>query len=84
MKKECDRFFAQTGMTYEFIEQSGTSMAAPHVSGCIAAFLSLREEFQTRPERVKDVFLANATDLGRGRCFQGHGLVDLMRTIQAV
>ena len=51
-------------------------MASPHVSGCIAAFLSLRREFQTRPERVKEIFLANATDLGRERYFQGHGLVD--------
>ncbi len=82
--KECDRLAAVTGKTYEFIEQSGTSMAAPHVSGCIAAFLSLRGEFQTRPERVKEIFLAHATDLGRERYFQGHGLVDLMRTIQAV
>ncbi len=59
-------------------------MAAPHVSGCIAAFLSLRKEFRTRPEDVKQLFLDNATDLGREPYFQGHGLVDLMRVIQAV
>ena len=72
------------GERYRFIESSGTSMAAPHVSGCIAAFLSLRREFRTKPEEVKKLFLANATDLGRERYFQGHGLVDLMRVIQAV
>lgn len=72
------------GTQHHFIESSGTSAAAPHVSGCIAAFLSLRREFRTMPEKVKQLFLDNATDLGRERYFQGHGLVDLMRVIQAV
>jgi serine protease AprX len=67
-----------------YIEDSGTSMAAPHVSGAIAAFLSVRREFQGQPERVKQLFLDNATDLNRERYFQGRGLVDLMRTIQSV
>lgn len=67
-----------------YIEDSGTSMAAPHVAGAIAAFLSVRREFQGQPERVKQLFLDNATDLNRERYFQGRGLVDLMRTIQSV
>jgi hypothetical protein len=33
---------------------------------------------------VKRLFLENATSLGRERYFEGHGLVDLMRAIQAV
>jgi subtilisin family serine protease len=65
-------------------EDSGTSMAAPHVAGVIAAFLSVRREFIGRPEKVKEVFLATATDLKRDRYFQGCGLVDLMRAIQSV
>ncbi|MFN8667017.1 MAG: S8 family peptidase [Gemmatimonadaceae bacterium] len=68
----------------QYIEDSGTSMAAPHVSGAIAAFLSVRREFQGQPERVKQLFMDNATDLKRDRYFQGRGLVDLMRTIQSV
>lgn len=68
----------------QYVEDSGTSMAAPHVSGAIAAFLSVRREFQGQPDRVKALFLENATDLDRDRYFQGRGLVDLMRTIQAV
>jgi serine protease AprX len=32
-------------------------MAAPHVSGVIAAFLSVRREFIGDPERVKQIFL---------------------------
>ena len=65
-------------------EDSGTSMAAPHVSGAIAAFLSVRREFIGRPEDVKEIFLSTATDLKRERYFQGRGLVDLMRAIQSV
>jgi serine protease AprX len=65
-------------------EESGTSMAAPHVSGVIAAFLSVRREFLGQPEAVKKIFLSTATDLNRAPYFQGHGLVDLMRAIQSV
>jgi len=68
----------------EYLEDSGTSMAAPHVSGVIAGFLSVRREFIGRPEEVKELFLKTATDLKRDRYFQGAGLVDLMRAIQAV
>jgi len=59
-------------------------MAAPHVSGAIAAFLSIRREFIGQPDRVKRLFLESATSLGRERYFQGSGLVDLMRAIQSV
>ena len=66
-----------------YCEQTGTSMAAPHVSGAVAAFLSVRTEFIGQPERVKALFLANAIDLGRERAFQGEGLLDLMKVLQA-
>jgi subtilisin family serine protease len=68
----------------KYKEDSGTSMAAPHVSGVIAAFLSVRREFIGQPENVKKIFLSTATDLNRAPYFQGHGLVDLMRAIQSV
>jgi serine protease AprX len=67
-----------------YFEQSGTSMAAPHVSGAIAAFLSIRREFIGEAEAVKKIFTSAATDLGRSRHFQGSGLLDLMRAIQSV
>jgi len=67
-----------------YVDDTGTSMAAPHVSGSIAAFLSIRREFIGRPEEVKRIFLTNATPLGREKYFEGHGLLDLMRSIQSV
>ena len=67
-----------------YMEDSGTSMAAPHVSGAIAAFLSIRREFIGQPLEVKRIFLSTASPLGRERYFEGHGLIDLIRAIQSV
>lgn len=64
-----------------YIEDSGTSMAAAHVSGVAAAFMSTRTEFIGQPQRVKEILMANATDLGRHQFYQGAGLVDLMRAL---
>jgi subtilisin family serine protease len=75
---------AARNASYDYMEESGTSMAAPHVSGVAAAFLSVRREFIGRPDAVKEIFLSTATDLKRDRYFQGHGLVDAMRAIQSV
>ena len=71
-------------LTCDYLEDSGTSMAAPHVSGAVAAFLSIRREYLGEPEKVKALFMDAATDLKRERYFQGTGLVDLMRAIQSV
>jgi serine protease AprX len=67
-----------------YVEDSGTSMACPHVAGVIAAFLSIRREFIGQPEEIKRIFTETATTLGRESYFQGAGLVDLMRAIQSV
>jgi subtilisin family serine protease len=67
-----------------YMEDSGTSMAAPHVSGAVAAFLSIRREFIGKPLDVKRIFLSTASPLGRERYFEGHGLIDLIRAIQSV
>jgi subtilisin family serine protease len=67
-----------------YVEDSGTSMAAPHVSGVVSAFLSVRREFIGRSDDVKEIFTSTATDLKRDKAFQGYGLVDLMRAIQSV
>lgn len=70
--------------TAVYLEDSGTSMAAPHVSGAIAAFLSVRREFIGKPDRVKRIFVEAATSLGREPHFEGGGLLDLMRALQSV
>ena len=69
--------------TLTYAEQSGTSMAAPHVSGVIAGFLSARPEMIGRPQAVKQLLCATATDLGRERYAQGAGLVDAMRMLSS-
>jgi serine protease AprX len=82
--KEIDAAIWNSDKLAGYIDYSGTSMAAPHVSGAIAAFLSIRREFIGRPDEVKGIFLKQATSLGREKYFEGHGLVDLMRAIQSV
>jgi serine protease AprX len=83
-KKEALAKAGPAAQACDYVEDSGTSMAAPHVSGVIAAFLSIRREFIGQPNKVKEIFLSTATDLRRERYFQGNGLVDLMRAIQSV
>ncbi|MDG6101939.1 S8 family serine peptidase [Dactylosporangium aurantiacum] len=62
----------------------GTSQAAAHVSGAAAMLIARHRELLGRPERVKQVLCATATDLGRERSFQGHGLVDVLRAMQSI
>jgi serine protease AprX len=62
-----------------YIEDSGTSMAAPHVSGAAAAYLSARTEFVGRPDDIKSLMMSSATNLRRDPSFQGAGLIDVFR-----
>ncbi len=73
-----------TAAGFEYEERSGTSMAAPHVSGAIAAFISVHKEFIGQPERVKDLFKKTASSLDRAPAFQGAGMIDLMRALTSV
>jgi len=59
-------------------------MAAPHVSGALAALLSVRREFIGCPEELKRIVVESATPLRRRTEFQGAGLLDLMHALQSV
>ncbi|MGN0465464.1 MAG: S8 family serine peptidase [Lachnospiraceae bacterium] len=67
------------GGGYAFL--SGTSMAAPHVSGA-AAMLRLNDPLLT-PAQIEEVLKQNAKDLGdTGRdIYYGYGMVDLSKFI---
>jgi subtilisin family serine protease len=71
---------AATARDY-YVEMSGTSMATPHVSGLLAAFLSARKEFIGYPDRVKALLLAHCTDLARDPYIQGHGMPNLVKML---
>jgi serine protease AprX len=62
----------------------GTSMSAPFVSGAAAMLLARHRELIGNPDRVKAILCQSATDLGREKYFQGHGLVDVLRALQSV
>jgi subtilisin family serine protease len=64
-----------------YVEGSGTSLAAAHVSGVIAAFLSVRGGFIDNPEGVKELFKNSAIDLKRHEFYQGKGLINLMKAL---
>jgi subtilisin family serine protease len=63
---------------------SGTSMAAPHVSGVAALLMAYHRHLIGYPSSVKQVLCRTATDLGRERSFQGAGLVDALRALQSL
>lgn len=62
----------------------GTSFAAPHVSGAAAMLMARNAELIGRPQRIKEILCATATDLGRERYFQGAGMLDILRALQSV
>lgn len=64
--------------------ESGTSMAAPHVSGAAAMLMARYAELIGQPRRIKRILCDSATDLGRERSFQGHGMLDVLRAFQSI
>jgi subtilase-type serine protease len=67
---------------YGIGDMTGTSMAAPHVSGALALLME-RFPYLSNPQ-VRDVLLTTATDLGDPGvdAIYGWGLIDLQRAIE--
>jgi serine protease AprX len=68
----------------EWGDLDGTSMAAPHVSGAAAMLMARYTELKGQPRRIKRILCESATDLGRERSFQGHGMLDVLRAFQSI
>ena len=79
--RSCNARFSAERPEAFYRQESGTSMAAPHVSGLLAAFLSVRREFRGRPDEVKEILLRTCMDIQRDRYHQGHGIPNLMRML---
>lgn len=80
-RKISDKALEKLEVQQLYVAESGTSMAAPHVSGLLAAFLSQRREFIGYPDRVKRILLDNCTDLGRDHYAQGAGMPNLVKML---
>jgi serine protease AprX len=46
--------------------------------------MARHRELVGRPDEVKRVLCRSATDLGRERHYQGHGMLDILRALQSV
>lgn len=67
-----------------YVDDDGTSMATPHVSGAVAALLSVKSEYMGHPDLIKQVLTQTTTSLGREDSFQGSGLVNVMRALSSL
>jgi hypothetical protein len=67
----------------EYGPLDGTSQAAPHVSAAAAMLMARYPELNNEPRTIKKILCESATDLGRERAFQGHGLLDILRALQS-
>jgi subtilisin family serine protease len=70
------------GNNYQVL--SGTSQAAPYVSGIVVQLLHAYPYLIGQPMLVKSILMDSARNLNRAPAFQGKGVVDLNRAMQLV
>ena len=51
---------------------------------CAAMLMARYSELIGRPRKIKQILCESATDLGRERSFQGHGMLDVLRAFQTI
>jgi hypothetical protein len=66
----------------QYVVSSGTSLAAPFVSGTAVQMLHAHPELIGKPDLVKRILMMTCRDLKRDRSFQGRGLVDLASALR--
>ncbi|GKX31651.1 serine protease AprX [Vallitalea longa] len=73
-----DKYYPNNDIGYT--KKSGTSMATPIVSGCIALLLSRHPELTGKDVKLK--LKDSAIDLGFSQAHQGWGLIDVKKLLQ--
>lgn len=71
-----------TNKSFEYKKLSGTSMATPIIAGCIA--LLYEKNPQLTPSQIKEMIMADATDLGLDSNKQGAGLLNIKEIIESI
>lgn len=77
-----EELLGEMGVESHYWQASGTSLAAAHVSGVAAAFLSAKPHYQGKALEAKELFRNSCRDLGRVESHQGKGLISLSAALK--
>ena len=70
----CSAAWRMSGGRISYEARSGTSMATPIVTGCLA--LALQADLRLTAKELKNLMISTATDLGESWNKQGWGMVN--------
>lgn len=80
--RSCSALWQRGVMEASYEARSGTSMAAPIVTGCLA--IALEECPEASPRKLKKILTSTATDLGEPWNKQGWGMVCPRKMVEAL